>query len=64
MKMTPARMARMKAEYDFIVETLKKTNFSKCKAADLLGVDRKTIYNKLKRYKHFAGIDEVEKQIN
>lgn len=64
MKMTPAKLARQKAEYDSIIEALKKTNFVKKKAADLLGITARTLYNKLKKYQHFAGIDLVENQIN
>jgi two-component system response regulator HydG len=60
MKMTPARLARQRAEYDLIVQTLKKTNFNKKAAADLLGVSGKTIYNKLKRYRHFAETGQTE----
>lgn len=36
------------AEYEMIVEALKKSNFNKSKAAKLLNVDRKTLYNKMK----------------
>jgi len=39
------------AEYGVILETLKKVNFNKSKAAELLKIDRKTLYNKLQRYK-------------
>ena len=35
------------AEYEMILEALKKVNFNKTKAAKLLNIDRKTLYNKL-----------------
>lgn len=41
------------AEYEMILEALKKVNFNKSKAANLLNVDRKTLYNKMKQYNEF-----------
>lgn len=38
-----------KAEFDQIMEVLRKVNYNKTKAANLLDIDRKTLYNKLKR---------------
>ncbi|BAX80256.1 sigma-54-dependent transcriptional regulator [Labilibaculum antarcticum] len=40
-------------EKELIVSTLKRVNYNKSKAARLLNIDRKTLYNKLKQY----GID-------
>lgn len=52
--MTPLDRAAIVAEYNLIVETLKKTKFNKSKAAEVLQIDRKTLYNKLKIYEdHF-----------
>ncbi|HRH67318.1 MAG TPA: sigma-54 dependent transcriptional regulator [Bacteroidia bacterium] len=45
------KSAAMKAEYETILETLKKVNFNKSKAAELLKIDRKTLYNKMKMYR-------------
>ena len=39
-----------RAEYDMIMSVLQKVNFNKKKAAELLQIDRKTLYNKLKNY--------------
>jgi two-component system response regulator HydG len=39
-----------RAEYDMIMAVLQKVNFNKKKAAELLQIDRKTLYNKLKNY--------------
>ncbi len=36
-----------------IVQALKKANYNKSKAAKLLNVDRKTLYNKMKQYNEF-----------
>jgi len=38
-------------EPGLIREALKKTGWKKAKAARLLGMDRKTIYRKIKKYK-------------
>lgn len=51
MTLTPLEEAALEAEYNLIVEALKQTNFSKSKAAQLLQIDRKTLYNKLSLYK-------------
>lgn len=42
-----------KAEQELILSTLEKVKYNKTKAAKLLNIDRKTLYNKLKQY----GID-------
>jgi two-component system response regulator HydG len=41
----------LNAEYEKIVEVLKHVNYNKSKAAKVLDIDRKTLYNKLKQYK-------------
>ncbi len=40
----------LSAEYKTIVEVLKQVNYNKSKAAKVLNIDRKTLYNKLKQY--------------
>lgn len=40
--------AAAKAEYDTIMSVLKEVNFNKTKAAEILKIDRKTLYNKIK----------------
>jgi len=49
--------ANIDAEYEVILEALQKSNFNKSKAAKLLNIDRKTLYNKMKQYKQFK-LDE------
>lgn len=39
-----------KAEYETIMHVLKEVNFNKTKAAEILKIDRKTLYNKIKSY--------------
>lgn len=52
-KLQPERInlkkAAQMAEYDMILDALKKANFNKSKAAEILGIDRKTLYNKMKQ---------------
>ena len=47
---TNLRNAAQEAEYEMIMEVLKKANFNKSKAAKMLNIDRKTLYNKMKKY--------------
>ncbi|KRT18178.1 two-component system response regulator [Pedobacter ginsenosidimutans] len=42
------RNAAKEAEYTAILEVLKAVNFNKTKAAKILNIDRKTLYNKIK----------------
>lgn len=50
MSLTPLNEAALVAEYDLILETLKKTKFNKSKTAEILQIDRKTLYNKIDAY--------------
>jgi two-component system response regulator HydG len=49
--------AASQAEYETIMNVLKQVNFNKSKAADILKIDRKTLYNKLRVYEshHHTG---------
>ncbi|MFC4263007.1 sigma-54-dependent transcriptional regulator [Ferruginibacter yonginensis] len=42
--------AASRAEYDAIMTVLKQVNFNKTKAAEILKIDRKTLYNKIKSF--------------
>jgi two-component system, NtrC family, response regulator HydG len=42
--------AATKAEFDTIMTVLQQVNFNKKRAAELLKIDRKTLYNKIKNY--------------
>ncbi len=50
------KSASIDAEYEMIVEALKQSNFNKTKAARLLNIDRKTLYNKMKQYQQFNNL--------
>ncbi|MBL7750933.1 MAG: sigma-54-dependent Fis family transcriptional regulator [Chitinophagaceae bacterium] len=43
-----------RAEFELITEVLRQVNFNKKKAAEILKIDRKTLYNKLR---HFESLD-------
>ncbi len=47
------KTANIDAEYEVILEALKQADFNKSRAAQLLNIDRKTLYNKMKQYKQF-----------
>jgi two-component system response regulator HydG len=44
------KSAASEAEYEMILKVLRQVNFNKSKAARLLDIDRKTLYNKMKNY--------------
>jgi two-component system, NtrC family, response regulator HydG len=58
-KVTPKeqslKSAGIDAEYELILEALKKVNFNKSKAAKVLQIDRKTLYNKIRQYQELRG---------
>ena len=58
-ELSPFEKAVVKAEYEIIVDALKKTKFSKVKAAAHLGIDRKTLYNKIERYQEIYQEEKV-----
>ncbi len=55
-KETGLKGAGVDAEYEVILEVLKRVNFNKSKAAKLLKIDRKTLYNKIRQYKELNNI--------
>lgn len=48
----------LQAEYGLILQTLIETDFNKSKAAVILGVDRKTLHNKLNQIRAVKGIQK------
>lgn len=44
------KSAALEAEYEMILKVLRQVNFNKSKAAKILNIDRKTLYNKMKSY--------------
>jgi two-component system response regulator HydG len=42
--------AASQAEYETIMNVLKQVKFNKTKAADILQIDRKTLYNKIRNF--------------
>lgn len=49
-KKTTLKSVAHNAEYEQIAQTLKEANYNKSKAARLLNIDRKTLYNKMKQF--------------
>lgn len=47
---TSLKEASIDAEYEMILQALKESNYNKSKAAQLLKIDRKTLYNKMTLY--------------
>jgi two-component system response regulator HydG len=62
MSLTPLSEAALIAEYEIIVETLKKTKFNKRKAAELLQIDRKTLYNRIAEYDQLMAKKKLAEQ--
>lgn len=54
----------IQAEYDHIVKTLQRVNFNKKKAAEVLNIDRKTIYNKLKKAEEIGLVNPINFETN
>lgn len=49
--------AALEAEFETIMNVLKKVQFNKSKAARILNIDRKTLYNKMKHYNMLGDMD-------
>lgn len=62
MNLTPLSEAALEAEFNIIVETLKKTKFNKRKAAELLQIDPKTLYNRIDEYYEMLARKEAKKE--
>ncbi len=57
---TSLKSAAQGAEYEAILKVLKQVNFNKTKAAQILNVDRKTLYNKMKTYNLLQGDEDAQ----
>lgn len=62
MTLTPISKATIVAEFEAILEALIEADFNKKKAAEILQVDRKTLYNKLSKHKEL-GTAKLRKSI-
>jgi len=63
MKITPYKLAKLQAEIKQIGEALDKTDGKVGEAANLLQIDRKTIYNKLKTYNKWIEYQSKQKSL-
>ena len=50
LRTTSLKDATNRSEYEAIMNVLKEVNFNKTKAAEILKIDRKTLYNKIRSY--------------
>ncbi len=55
---TDLKDAASQAEYETIMNVLKQVKFNKTKAAEVLKIDRKTLYNKIRHYEELNNIRE------
>lgn len=63
MNLTPITKATIVAEFEAILDALIEADFNKSKAAEILQVDRKTLYNKLDKHKEL-GTAKLRKYIS
>ena len=63
MNLTPLSEAALLAEYEIIVEALKKTKFNKRRAAELLQIDRKTLYNRIEEYEQYLAKQKAANEV-
>jgi len=52
------KIAASEAEYKTIINVLKQVNYNKTRAAEILKIDRKTLYNKIKGYEAQRQVEE------
>lgn len=62
MSLKPLSEAALTAEYEIIVDALKKARFNKRKAAEILQIDPKTLYNRLGEYYRMIDSKEAKKE--
>ncbi|MDZ4793723.1 MAG: sigma-54 dependent transcriptional regulator [Bacteroidota bacterium] len=55
---TDLKDAASQAEYEAIMNVLKQVKFNKTKAAEVLKIDRKTLYNKIRHYEESNALKE------
>lgn len=51
--MKPFDLVALEAQIDLIQSTLETTDYNMSRTAEILRIDRKTLYNKLKSYKEY-----------
>lgn len=62
MSLKPLSEAALTAEYEIICDALKKARFNKRKAAEILQIDPKTLYNRLGEYYRMMDSKEAQKE--
>jgi two-component system response regulator HydG len=56
------RLAKLKADYEVCVQAMIKSNFNRTKAAKILNIERRTLYNKFKAFEE-AGLHVTQEVI-
>jgi len=59
-KPTDLKDAATQAEYETIMNVLKEVKFNKTKAAEVLKIDRKTLYNKIRNFEEANSLKEAQ----
>jgi two-component system response regulator HydG len=62
MSVKPLSEAALAAEYEIIVDALKLARFNKRKAAEILQIDPKTLYNRLAEYYRMMDSKQPQKE--
>lgn len=61
-KRTPLSMTALKAEYNTYIKALIQADFNRSKAAKLLNINRRTLYNKFQLFKEH-GLHNTKKAV-
>lgn len=61
-KRKPVDLTALKVEYDTYIQVLIQADFNRTKAAKILNIDRRTLYNKFLKFKE-AGLHSTQESV-